>query len=61
MKTIIFIGVLSLNLSMRSVCQNVYIPDANFKAALLNLGIDTNNDGYISFMEAAFPMTLNLT
>ncbi len=25
--------------------QIVNIPDANFKAALINLGVDTNNDG----------------
>ena len=35
--------------------QNVHIPDANFKAALLaapNSGIDTNNDGEIQVSEA---------
>ena len=33
--------------------QNVYIPDDNFKNRLIVLGIDTNNDGEISYDEAA--------
>jgi hypothetical protein len=33
--------------------QNVYIPDENFKNRLIELGIDTNNDGEISYEEAA--------
>lgn len=33
--------------------QIVNIPDANFKIKLINLGIDTNQDGQIQFSEAA--------
>jgi len=33
--------------------NNVYIPDANFKAKLITLGVDTNTDGNIQFSEAA--------
>ena len=32
--------------------NNVYIPDANFKAKLITLGVDTNTDGNIQFSEA---------
>lgn len=32
--------------------NNVYIPDANFKAKLITLGVDTNADGNIQFTEA---------
>ncbi len=40
--------------------QNVIIPDTNFKAALIQQGIDTNGDGNISYAEAAAVNTLNL-
>lgn len=32
--------------------NNVYIPDANFKARLIALGVDSNSDGEIQFSEA---------
>lgn len=32
--------------------NNVYIPDTNFKAKLITLGVDTNTDGNIQFSEA---------
>lgn len=32
--------------------NNVYIPDTNFKAKLITLGVDTNADGNIQFTEA---------
>lgn len=32
--------------------NNVYIPDANFKARLINIGVDSNFDGEIQFSEA---------
>ncbi|MDR2205899.1 MAG: T9SS type A sorting domain-containing protein [Flavobacteriaceae bacterium] len=35
-----------------SSCENINIPDANFKAALISAGIDTNNDSNISECEA---------
>lgn len=33
------------------IAQNVTIPDANFKVALINGGIDKNNDGEIQIRE----------
>ena len=38
--------------SISSVAQNVNIPDANFKAKLIQLGVDTNSDGDIQVSEA---------
>lgn len=35
-----------------TLAQNVYIPDENFKNRLIELGIDTNTDGEISYEEA---------
>jgi Leucine-rich repeat (LRR) protein len=35
--------------------NNVYIPDANFKARLISFGIDSNLDGEIQFTEALAP------
>lgn len=35
-----------------AILQNVTIPDTNFKTRLIELGVDTNNDGEISFAEA---------
>ena len=31
---------------------NVYIPDSNFLEVLIDEGLDTNNDGQISYAEA---------
>lgn len=45
-----------------STSDAVYIPDANFKTALITLGYDTNADGEIQFSEAlAVTTTLNVT
>jgi Leucine-rich repeat (LRR) protein len=41
--------------------NNVYIPDANFKARLISLGVDTNFDGEIQFTEAAFTNEINVS
>ncbi len=38
--------------------QIVNIPDANFKAALIEEGVDTNNDGEIQFLEAEAVISL---
>ncbi len=40
-------------LAMASIsnAQNVNIPDANFKNALISVGVDTNEDGEISYAE----------
>ena len=40
--------------------QQVYIPDANFKAKLIALGIDTNANGEIDYSEAEVVSSLNL-
>lgn len=41
--------------------QIVNIPDANFKTKLVNLGVDTNNDGDIQITEADQVSYLNLS
>jgi uncharacterized protein (TIGR02145 family) len=51
MKTLI-LSLLVLTLASISNAQNVNIPDANFKSALISAGVDTNNDGEISYAEA---------
>lgn len=38
----------------------VYIPDANFKAKLIELGVDTNTDGEIQFSEALVTTSLEV-
>ena len=43
------------------VQQNVYIPDANFKAKLIALGVDTSNDGEIQYTEALIPTSLDIS
>src|SRR4051812_46705699 len=40
--------------------QIVNIPDANFKAKLIALGVDTNLDGEIQQSEASEPSSLNV-
>ena len=49
-KTIIVVLLSMLTIS--SYAQIVNVPDAIFKAALIELGIDTNEDGEISHAEA---------
>jgi hypothetical protein len=44
MKTLILL-VLVLTISYITDAQNVNIPDANFKNALISAGVDTNEDG----------------
>ena len=44
-----------------SVNGIVYIPDANFKAKLIALGVDTNTDGEIQFSEALVPTVLDVS
>ena len=45
-------AITSFNLIVNNP-NNVYIPDANFKAGLISLGVDTNFDTEIQFAEAA--------
>ena len=51
MKSLTFTLLLSISLSI-VVAQNVNIPDANFKNALIEKGVDTNNDSIIQVSEA---------
>ena len=51
MKTLI-LSILVLTMAFISNAQNVNIPDANFKNALISAGVDTNEDGEISYAEA---------
>lgn len=44
-----------------SVNGIVYIPDANFKAKLIALGVDTNTDNEIQFSEALVPTVLDVS
>ena len=41
--------------------QTVTIPDANFKAKLLAIGVDTNSDGIIQTTEAISVTTLDIS
>lgn len=49
--SIFMVFLITLGLKMHA--QNVNIPDTNFKNALIELGIDTNEDGEIQVSEAA--------
>lgn len=52
-----------LLLGIPAIGQNIAIPDANFKAALLNYvpAIDTNTDGEIQLSEAVLVIHLNIS
>lgn len=54
------IFLLLLFISTIAQAQIVNIPDANFKAKLINLGVDTNSDGNIQFSESSLVTSLNL-
>ncbi len=47
--------------SLLSYSQTVTIPDANFKAALIEIGVDTNNDGEIQVSEAEAVTEINVS
>lgn len=53
--------ILLLFVSSFGFAQIVDIPDANFKAALINLNVDTNEDGEIQVSEALIATSLNLS
>ncbi|KAB1156236.1 leucine-rich repeat domain-containing protein [Flavobacterium luteum] len=55
-----FFSALFILFSGTIIAQVVTIPDANFKAALITLGVDTNTDGQIQAGEALVPTYLNL-
>ena len=50
MKKIFLFAILLM--ALQTQAQTIKIPDANFKAALINQGFDTNNDGEIQVAEA---------
>ena len=51
MKTLTLL-ILMLTIAFVSSTQNVNIPDVNFKIALIEEGVDTDEDGEISYTEA---------
>ena len=61
MKSKIFTFIFFTSLLTSLQCQNVYIPDQNFKGQLIWLGVDLNNDNEISFDEAAIVNYLDIS
>ncbi len=59
MKTLI-LSVLMLSIAYTSGAQYVNIPDANFKNALIEAGVDTDENGEISYDEAEAVTSLDL-
>jgi Leucine-rich repeat (LRR) protein len=53
-----YLTVLLLNISLISYSQIVQIPDKKLKQHLINLGIDSNNDGQIQTSEALMVKSL---
>ena len=54
-------SITSFNIVVNDL-NNVYIPDANFKAKLIALGVDTSGDGNIQYSEATAVTTeINVT
>ena len=54
-------AIIVLFLSLSSYAQIVTIPDANFKNALIEEGVDTNNDGEIQVSEAEVVINLDVS
>ncbi|MBC8485652.1 MAG: hypothetical protein H8D45_06385, partial [Bacteroidetes bacterium] len=52
--------LITILISLLSQGQTVYIPDASFKAILIELGIDSNNNGEIEYSEAEIVTELPL-
>jgi Leucine-rich repeat (LRR) protein len=61
MRQIAFTLMANLLVASPLFCQNVDIPDANFLNALIEDGIDTNEDGQISYAEAAVVTKLDIS
>lgn len=51
----------SLSFTFLFAAETVYIPDANFKAALISLGVDTNDDMEIEYAEALAVTSLDVS
>ncbi len=60
MKTNFFASIVFVLLCFTTQAQDVNIPDANFLNALIDEGIDTNNDGKIQVSEASVVTSLKL-
>ncbi len=60
MKTLI-LWMMLLTIALVTNAQNVNIPDANFKNALISAGVDTSGDGEISYAEAEAIKNLNVS
>ena len=60
MKTLI-LCILVLIIASISKAQYVDIPDANFKNALIEAGVDTSGDGEISYAEAEVIISLDVS
>jgi hypothetical protein len=60
MKTIV-ISIILITLGYRSYSQNVNIPDIHFKNALIEAGVDTDDDGEISYDEAEVVDSLDVS
>jgi len=58
---IIILSILVLTTTIFSKTQIVNIPETNFKNALIDEGVDTNNDGEISNAEAEAIKYLNVS
>lgn len=56
-----YLSLIALFISHSFYSQNINIPDANFKNALIVLGIDTNADGDIQITEAEALTALNVS
>ena len=60
MKTLILLSLV-LAIVFISKAQNVNIPDANFKSALIEAGVDTDKDDEISYEEAESVTSLDVS
>ncbi len=53
--------ILALSIASVSSAQNVDIPDVNFKNALIRAGVDTDENGEISYTEAEAITSLDVS
>ncbi len=61
MKNVILFLILSCSTFHSLSAQNIVFPDGNFKQALLDVGVDTGNDGEISQAEALAITSLDVS
>lgn len=60
MKKFVYTMLAFLACTLTAGAQNVFIPDANLKAILIEEGVDTNDDGEISVAEAEAETSLGI-